>query len=127
RTFINLLDYIGKDYPRAVQDGEIISEFEYNEMVNFSRQVADLHTELGKEIDQEAFANLRNDISKLQEVINEKAPAEKVSQITSSIREVILKLGLVKVTPQRWPDLAKGKQIFTQRCQSCHGAKGFGD
>lgn len=127
RTFINLLDYIGKDYPRAVQDGEIISEFEYNEMVNFSRQVADLHTELSKEIDQEAFANLGNDISNLQEVINEKAPAENVSQITSSIREVILKLGLVKVTPQRWPNLAKGKQIFTQRCQSCHGAKGFGD
>ena len=127
RTFINLLDYIGKDYLRAVQDGEIISEFEYNEMVNFSRQVADLHTELGKEIDQPSFANLANDILKLQEVINEKAPAEKVRQLTSSIREAILKLGLVKVTPQQWPNLAKGKQIFTQRCQSCHGAQGFGD
>ena len=64
RTFINLLDYIGKDYPRAVQDGEIISEFEYNEMVNFSRQVAGLHGQLSKEIDRPSFANLTGKIAK---------------------------------------------------------------
>ncbi|SMO82713.1 FTR1 family protein [Fodinibius sediminis] len=127
RTFINLLDYIGKDYPRAVQDGEIISEFEYNEMVNFSRQVADLHTELGKEIDQPSFTTLGNNIAKLQKVIAEKAPAEKVRHLTSGVREAILKLGLVKVTPRQWPDLANGKQVFEKRCQSCHGAAGLGD
>lgn len=127
RTFINLLDYIGKDYPRAVQNGEVINEFEYDEMVNFSRQVSDLYVQLGKEIDHPEFANLADDISKLRNVITEKASAEKVNEITSNIREQILKLGLIKVTPQRWPNLAKGKQIFEQRCQSCHGAKGFGN
>lgn len=127
RTLINLLDYIGKDYPNAVQNGEMIDEFEYKEMVNFASQVADIHKQLEKEIDQPSFANLAENISKLQKIIREKAPAEKVSQLTSSIREQILELGLVKVTPQRWPDLAQGKQIFEKRCQSCHGAEGFGD
>lgn len=127
RTFINLLDYIGKDYPNAVQNGKIIDEFEYKEMVNFASQVADIHKQLVKEIEQPSFTNLAEDISKLQKIIREKAPAEKVSQFTSSIREQVLELGLVKVTPQRWPDLAQGKQIFEKRCQSCHGKEGFGD
>lgn len=127
RTLINLLDYIGKDYPRAVQDEEIVSEFEYNEMVNFSQQVANLHIDLGKEINQPSFVNLKGDISDLQQAINDKAPAETVQQLTNGIREAVLKLGLVTVTPKQWPDLAKGKQIYVNRCQSCHGAKGFGD
>jgi high-affinity iron transporter len=127
RTFINLLDYIGKDYPNAVQEGKIINEFEYKEMVDFSRQVADLHNQLSKEIDQAVFYNIAGDISRLKKIIDEKADAGEVAKLTSSIRKQILELGLVKVTPQRWPDLAKGMQIFAQRCQSCHGAKGFGD
>lgn len=127
RTFINLLDYIGKDYPNAVQEGKIINEFEYKEMVDFSRQVVDLHNQLEKEIDQSAFSNMAGDISRLKKIIDEKADAGEVAKLTSSIRKQILELGLVKVTPQRWPDLAKGEQIFGQRCQSCHGAKGFGD
>nr|WP_286670481.1 FTR1 family protein [Fodinibius salsisoli] len=96
-------------------------------MVNFSRQVADLHTDLGKEIDQPSFTTLGNNIAKLQKVITEKAPAEKVRHLTSGIREAILKLGLVKVTPKQWPDWGNGKQIFEKRCQSCHGAAGLGD
>lgn len=127
RTFINLLDYIGKDYPNAVQNGQVINDFEYQEMQNFVGQIGDLHAQLKKEINEPTFTGLAEDISRLKTAIINKAKAKKIAQITSGIRGQILKLNLVKVTPKQWPDLSKGKQIYEQRCQSCHGAKGFGD
>lgn len=127
RTFINLLDYIGKDYPNAVENGQVVNEFEYEEMQNFANQIADLHSQLKKEIDKPAFAGIAGDIKQLKAAINQKRDARNIAHITSGIREVILSLGLVQVTPKQWPHLSKGKQIFEQRCQSCHGAEGFGD
>lgn len=127
RTFINLLDYISKDYPNAVRDGRVISDFEYREMLNFSRQLADLHRQISADIDRPPFSGLEEELSQLQEAIKAKAGAREIAEIAGSIRRQTLALGLVRVTPREWPDLARGKKIFTSHCQSCHGAEGFGD
>lgn len=127
RTFINLLDYIGKDYSKAVQDGKVINEFEYKEMTDFSQQVANLHKQLSKDMGRSGFAEITGDIAQLQKLIDHKAAAIKVRRLTSDIRKQVLKLGLVKVTPQNWPKLAKGKQIFQKHCQNCHGVQGNGN
>lgn len=127
RTLINLLDYIGKDYSNAVQDGEVINDFEYREMRNFSRQVANLHGQLEKTIDRPAFSDLSGHIENLQRVIDDKSPRSEVNKLTDRLRSGILALGLVRVTPLNWPDLKRGQRIFEKRCQSCHGIGGNGD
>lgn len=127
RTFVNLLDYIGKDYPNAVEQGKIINDFEYREMVDFGQQIADLHRQLRDGINQPQFTNLNTNIANLQRTIQAKAPADTVQKWTNSIKDQVLALGLIKVSPQQWPDLSKGRNIYQTHCQSCHGAKGFGD
>ncbi len=127
RTLINLLDYIGKDYSNAVQEGEVINDFEYREMRNFSQQVADLHGQLEGTIDRPAFSDLSEPIGKLQGVIDDTSAGNEVNRLTGRLRSGIVALGLVRVTPQSWPDLESGQRIFEQRCQSCHGARGDGD
>lgn len=127
RTFINLLDYIGKDYTNAVRDGEVINEFEYQEMINFGRQVRSLHSELSDSLGRPAFSKLDGEISRLNGLIKERADAGEVAGITRTIRDRVLELQLVRVTPREWPDLARGEQMFRARCQSCHGTGGAGD
>jgi high-affinity iron transporter len=42
RTIIHLLDYIGKDYPGAIENGKIKSAIEYQEMVGFANTIKNL-------------------------------------------------------------------------------------
>src|SRR5690606_17194229 len=42
QSVIHLLDYLSKDYPAAVVDGEVIDEAEYEEMLEFSQKIFNL-------------------------------------------------------------------------------------
>src|SRR5690606_39651556 len=42
QTAWRLLDYIAVDYPEAVSDGEVVNEFEYAEMLEFSTSAGEL-------------------------------------------------------------------------------------
>lgn len=127
RTFINLLNYIGADYPNAVQNGTVISALEYKEMLGFSKRLLSIYKQLKPAINQSSFTNLHNDLKKLKKLIKQKAGADKIATLTAKIQDKVLALGLVAVTPRRWPDLAKGKKIYTTYCKSCHGARGRGN
>ena len=39
QTIWRLLDYVAVDYPGAIQDGQIISQLEYDEMIEFSGSI----------------------------------------------------------------------------------------
>lgn len=127
RTLINLLDYIGKDYSNAVENGNVINAAEYREMSEFSRQVADVFGRLNRQIDKPGFSRLDQKINDLQKAIQNKARAQSISSLSSDIRQKILALDLITITPPGWPDLKKGANIFATHCQSCHGKNGFGD
>lgn len=127
RTLVNLLDYIGKDYTNAVNNGHIVNKNEYAEMSEFSRQVVDVHKQLDKQIDKPGFSELKNEISALQKAIHAKASTQKISKLSNAIRQKLLAMNLITVTPPGWPDLQKGAKIFGTQCQSCHGKDGFGD
>lgn len=127
RTLINLLDYIGKDYPNAVENGTVINVAEYREMSEFSRQVADVFSRLNKQVDKPGFSRLGQKIKDLQKAIQNKASSESISTLSGNIRQKILALDLITITPPGWPDLKNGANIFATHCQSCHSKKGFGD
>src|SRR5699024_11740559 len=79
RAFINLLDYVGKDYPNAVQDNKIINEAEYKEMVDFSRQISELYTQLKGHIDHSTFDQMEVDLNEMQQLIKRKRHGEAIS------------------------------------------------
>jgi len=127
RSLINLLDYIGKDYPNAVKDGNIVSTSEYQEMLDFSNQIKKLHAQISKDLGNKEFKSLTDSIGQLKKAVEKKASNEVIASRASGIQQRILKLNLITITPSSWPDLQHGKQIFANACQSCHGKSGLGD
>jgi len=127
RSLVNLLDYIGKDYPNAVKNGKVISSSEFQEMTEFSNQIKDLHQRISKQLDNKKFVSLSNSVDQLKKAVANRASRDKIAHISSGIQEKILALNLITITPSSWPDLQHGKEVFGQACQSCHGRSGFGD
>jgi high-affinity iron transporter len=74
-TVIHLLDYIARDYSEGVQNGEIINEQEYIEMLEFSGQAYDL-TRQGSFLPKKD-QHLLNDLKKLKTFIQKKKQQKK--------------------------------------------------
>ncbi len=127
RTLISLIDYIGKDYINAIDNGAIINEGEYTEMTDFSQQAADIFQQLSKEIEKPEFAELKPAISELSQAVQDKVDDEKITGLTDAIRQNLLAMNLITVIPSQWPDVKNGPDIFVTYCQSCHGQNGEGD
>ncbi|MGD8748496.1 MAG: FTR1 family protein [Balneolaceae bacterium] len=127
RTLVNLLDYIGKDYPNAVRDGKIISKNEFREMTEFSSQIKSLHHQVSQKINNKKLTSLDSSVERLSEAVAHKASADQIARLSSDIQQQILALNLIEISPSSWPDPQHGKDIFGQSCQSCHGKNGFGD
>lgn len=124
-TIIHLLGYLGRDYPNAVQDGKIISELEYDEMLEFSSQVLKLVDE--SESLKQKSPNIISNIHKLMEVIDNKGDAETVNNYATQLKDEIIQLTGMKTFPDSWPDLKTGALLYTRHCSVCHGIKGDGN
>lgn len=124
-TVVHLLDYIARDYPEGVQDGKIVNEQEYAEMLEFSEQAYTL-TKQGSFLPKKG-ERLVTSLEKLKIAIKEKKSEKEIADLSRSIRNNLIKLTGVQTAPQVWPNAARGKQLYANNCASCHGAKGYGD
>lgn len=127
RTMINLADYIANDYPNAVHNGEVVNEFEFAEMAEFSKRILENYEEASKEYSSENFNNLPKQFSALNEAIFNKKSAVEVNQIAKSISTTLLNEGILINIPSKHPSILKGKQLYATHCQECHGQQGLGD
>lgn len=127
QTSIHLLDYIARDYTRAIKDGKIINEFEYKEMQEFSNTVQDLAKDYLEEEPSETREPIRSKLQDLKKAINEKSSRKTIASSAKSIKAQIINATDFKVTPSEWPNLANGKKIYRNKCKSCHGKQGGGD
>ncbi|MEZ4721182.1 MAG: FTR1 family protein [Flavobacteriales bacterium] len=127
RMLINLMDYIAKDYGMAVQNGEVVSEFEFAEMQEFVQSASDYHTKLTQASIIDTHLQLGSHINSLSMAIVSKSSSEKVANIADEIKAKILALNLVAQSPKTWPDMNAGKSAFSVHCASCHGATGDGN
>lgn len=121
RLLLQLVDYVGVDYPEAVADGAVINAAEYAEMRDFAGQI---NAGLAALPDTPASAELQELALQLDALIQTKAPPHAVATLTRDIRNLLLRHYDLVLTPARMPDLARGKLLYAQHCAACHGANG---
>ena len=124
-TVIHLLDYIARDYSEGVQNGEIINEQEYSEMLEFSGQAYDL-TKQGSFLPKKE-QHLLDALKQLKTLIREKKPAKEIGDLARQIRNDLIEITGVQTAPSLWPDATQGKELYAKNCASCHGANGRGN
>ena len=124
---INLADYIANDYPNAVQDGEIINEFEYAEMAEFSNRILENYKEAKKEYTSPNFNSLPNKLTILNGAIAKKDSPEKVNKLAKEISDLLVNEGVLLNMPSQYPNIANGKNLYQIHCTACHGDKGLGN
>lgn len=118
-----LLDYVAVDYAGAVQNGRIVSDAEYAEMVEFASTarmgLADLPAHDKK-------PPLSQQAQHLEKAIEDKADPEVVARIARTFAADLLAAYPVELAPAHAPDVGRGAVLYTQQCASCHGAGGDG-
>lgn len=127
RKAISLLDYISQDYDKAVSKGRILNDVEYQEMLDFSEQTISIFDSLRSKVKIQNAADIQLDLRRLFQLVKQKQPRENVRSAAQAAKKKILLLNLFEPSPASWPSLTAGQQIFTVKCQSCHGATGAGD
>src|SRR5690606_13260084 len=124
QTAWRLLDYIAVDYPEAVSNGEVVNEFEYAEMLEFSTSAGELIGELeptpAREDVLEQVRGLQSAIEARQDPARVGAPA---GQAAAARRAASRR----PLAPASAPDLDRGARRYQQLWASCRGATGAGD
>ncbi len=118
-----LLDYMAVDYAGAVEGGKVVSASEYAEMQEFvataARKLAELPPAPGKD-------KLLDQAQRLTAAIAAKASPEEVARQAHALGDGLLAAYPVTMAPTAPPDMARGKKLYAENCESCHGLKGDG-
>jgi high-affinity iron transporter len=121
RRLVALLDYVGADYPEAVEDGRIVDEEEYGEQLEFLERAAALAERLGGPGDVAAG------IVRIRELVQALAPAGEVEAACRALRRRALEIHGVVLAPAGIPSADRGAALYRESCVACHGATGAGD
>jgi len=119
-----LLQYVAADYPAAVHRGEVIDNFEYREMLSFSRLLVERFNVFRTAgADEENLVALRQ----LERGIRDRVSRAEVRDLSGGlIRRLLDELDTVAL-PVKAPDLERGRQLYAEDCAACHGPSGGGD
>lgn len=125
QEFIFLLQYIGRDYPFAVEDGVVINEFEYREMIVFCRRVIERYLLLQQRPDHDLTLF---QLQQLRQLVYEKADRQLIRDLTQIIIRDFARKFDVKTAPAKAPDIERGRKLYKAGgCGVCHGPGGAGD
>lgn len=121
---VHLLDYVGVDYPGAVQGGKVVSADEYKEMQEFSAQILEGIRALPRDPTSETLAK---DALALAGLITGRADAARVADAATRLRWALIAAYRIPIAPRSAPALAAAAGLYAQHCAACHGATGHGD
>jgi high-affinity iron transporter len=124
QTVLHLLDYIGVDYPEAVDNGKIKNADEYKEMLEFTAQVTERLKALP---DNPGKAALVVDGQALAKLVQDKAAPPAVAAASGKLRWALVGAYKLRIAPRGAPPLAVAAKLYAQHCAACHGAQGNGD
>lgn len=122
-TVWRLLDYVAVDYSGAVENGKIISEAEYAEMVEFSETAS---AEIATLPATAAKPGLVKKVAALKAAIGAKRPPLEVAGLARGLASDLLAAYPVALAPSVAPDFARGATVYAGNCASCHGVTGDG-
>ncbi len=124
QRLLQMLDYVGVDYPPTVLDGEIIDPVEYAEMQEFSGEIINL---LKKLPGHESKAVMLANGAEIQRGISQRVHGEEISRLTQALKEALISNYAIVVGPKKAPDMNGVQALFEANCASCHGVMGYGD
>jgi high-affinity iron transporter len=123
QRLVTILDYVSSDYARAVKDGAVVSEAEYDEQVKF---VADAHALAASVLPApEGPADpLMSTIARVEAAVHAKAdPSEVARACREAKAEAVSRFGL-RTVPTETPSLEQARSLYAQSCLACHGGAG---
>lgn len=123
----HLLDYIGSDYPGAVQDGQVVDAREYDEQLALAGDAAKLLGELVDPSGSPGDRALVETVKQVRALVAARAPGSDVARASATARAAIAARFELKESPDAPPDEARGRALYAERCASCHGASGHAD
>lgn len=122
RQIAQLAEYVGVDYASAVDNGQVINDDEYQEMLEFSQLIVEKTS-----INNNDFRSLNEKASALQRAISTKQNVNVVRQITSELRISLLAMMPELPLPKRLLSKEATFSLFENNCASCHGISGQGN
>ena len=124
QRLLQMLDYVGVDYPPTVAEGEVIDPVEYAEMQEFSGEIINL---LNKLPPHEGRRVMLDNGAEIQRGISQRIPGEAVSRLTQALKEALISNYAIVVGPKKAPDMGGVQALFEANCAACHGVMGYGD
>jgi high-affinity iron transporter len=124
QSILQMLDYIGVDYPKTVTNRTIVNQAEYAEQVEFAGQIKQSVAILPAFPEKDA---VRVQASALEALVASKEGGDKVATVATEIKAAIIRNFAVVTSPKSAPDLRAAASLFQQNCASCHGVQGKGD
>jgi high-affinity iron transporter len=112
-----------EEYGKGIDaHGRMISDQEYDEAVSFLRDARDVAARLGGA----RAASARAVLDTIVAAVAAKRPPAELDAIHKRFANALGAEGALDL-PTRPIDLAAGRQLYEQRCASCHGMTGLGD
>jgi high-affinity iron transporter len=125
QRLVALLDYVAGDYGRAVQNGRVVSELEYDEQVRFT---ADARAMAARLVGASSAGDpLLAQLAEVETHVQAKAGAETVARACQAARDTAVGRFRLRTAPAERPSLARAEQLYATTCARCHGARGDGD
>lgn len=121
---VQLVDYVGVDYPEAVRDGKVINAAEYTEMRDFTRAIAEQSRQLPGHA---ATPRIQAQARDLEQRVEGRASPDNVAALAAELRHDLVSSFDIVVVPRKAPDLHRARTLFADNCASCHGVNGQGD
>lgn len=125
RQIAQLAEYIGVDYPEAVNDGQITDNGEYQEMLEFSSIITTKISRVAESLSK--FQPIVHQAKSLQSSIQNKQSINTVRVLTAELRYSVLTLAPQSSLPTALMAIAERQQMYENNCASCHGMAGQGD
>jgi len=123
QRLVALLDYVGGDYGRAVQNGVVVSPEEYEEQLRFAAAAQAMAERLVPARTEPLYARLGT----LEALMQAHGDAEAVRQAAHAARdEAVMRFGLGTMPAER-PSLPRAEALYAQSCAACHGMRGDAD
>lgn len=124
QRLMQMLDYIGVDYPPTVEDGKVIDDFEYKEMQEFSAELVNL---IGDLPDKQDKTMLLEQGKRVNQLIEARSEGDSVSVLTQELKASMVDIYKLVVAPKEIPQVEDLQVVYETNCASCHGVMGYGD